>query len=65
MGKPTGFMDYARGEDPARPAGERIGDFEEFHFALSKEVREKQGGRWMNCGVPFCQSGMTLEGKVY
>ena len=36
MGKPTGFMDYARREDPARPAGERIGDFDEFHFALSK-----------------------------
>ena len=65
MGKPTGFMDYARREDPARPAGERIGDFEEFHFALSKAERQKQGGRCMNCGVPFCQSGMTLEGKVY
>ena len=65
MGKPTGFMDYARREDPARPAGERIGDFDEFHSALSKEERQKQGGRCMNCGVPFCQSGMTLEGKVY
>ena len=42
MGKPTGFMDYARREDPARPAGERIGDFEEFHFALSKEERRSR-----------------------
>lgn len=59
MGKPTGFMDYARREDPARPAGERIGDFDEFHFALSKEERQKQGGLLMY-GIP----NMKLDKSV-
>ena len=65
MGKTTGFMDYVRREDPVRDPLERTEDFEEFHGHLPPEKRQEQGGRCMNCGVPFCQSGMELEGKVY
>ena len=65
MGKTTGFMDYVRREDPVRDPLERTEDFEEFHGQLPPEKRQEQGGRCMNCGVPFCQSGMELEGKVY
>ena len=64
MGKSTGFLDYQRKETPERPPLERIGDFQEFHGSLSGAARKEQGGRCMNCGVPFCQSGMTLGGMV-
>ena len=65
MGKTTGFMDYVRREDPVRDPARRVGDYEEFHGVLPPQARQEQGGRCMNCGVPFCQSGMELEGKVY
>ena len=65
MGKPTGFMEYARREDAVRDPAQRVQDWEEFHLPLPAELREQQGARCMNCGVPFCQSGMIWEGKTF
>lgn len=62
MGKVTGFLDYAREENIDVPVEERIKNFKEFHIPLTEEERRKQGARCMNCGVPFCQSGMKLAG---
>ncbi len=66
MGKPTGFLEYARQERPCVPAAERLGSFEEFHRALPPDRRREQGGRCMNCGVPFCQSdyGCPLRNMI-
>ncbi len=64
MGKPTGFLEYQRDNTPVRKPFERIRDFEEFHGTLSIDERRKQGARCMNCGVPFCQSGMILHGMA-
>ncbi len=64
MGKPTGFLEYVRESTPEREPLERIRDFEEFHGRLSEEERRRQGARCMNCGVPFCQSGMMLHGMA-
>lgn len=65
MGKTTGFLEYVRKDDPARPPEERVGDWNEFHLALPNAAREQQGGRCMNCGVPYCQTGMMWEGKAF
>ena len=62
MGKVTGFLDYAREDNKDVPVEERIKNFKEFHIPLTEEERRKQGARCMNCGVPFCQSGMKLAG---
>ena len=62
MGKPTGFLDYAREENPAIEPLVRIENFNEFHPPLDREHRQKQGARCMNCGVPFCQSCVQLAG---
>ena len=62
MGKVTGFLDYAREDNKDVPVEERIRNFKEFHIPLTEEERRKQGARCMNCGVPFCQSGMKLAG---
>lgn len=64
MGKPTGFMDYDRKDTRAVKPTERIKDFNEFHSPLSKEDRKKQAARCMDCGVPFCQSGMIIGGMT-
>lgn len=64
MGKPTGFMDYARQDKTAEQPLERIKHFNEFYTPLSKEEQEVQGARCMACGVPFCQSGRNLMGMA-
>lgn len=61
MGKPTGFMEYERKSNPSLKPIERIKNFQEFHVPLSVEERKMQGARCMECGVPFCQSGIILN----
>ncbi|WP_300417343.1 glutamate synthase subunit beta [uncultured Oscillibacter sp.] len=65
MGKMTGFLEYARQESLDRPPLERVRDWDSFHVPLPEAVRREQGGRCMNCGVPFCQSGMLWEGRTF
>ena len=64
MGKPTGFMEYEREVSTAIAPKERIKNFNEFHVHLSQKKQQTQGARCMACGVPFCQSGMTLMGMT-
>jgi glutamate synthase (NADPH/NADH) small chain len=65
MGKPTGFLEYDRADEPCRAPLERVRDWDEFHIALPDEIREQQGARCMNCGVPFCQAGLLINGKAF
>lgn len=64
MGKPTGFMEYKREVSAAAAPMERIKHFREFHEHLPREKQQLQGARCMECGVPFCQSGMMLCGMA-
>lgn len=64
MGKPTGFMEYEREVSTAAEPLERIKHFREFHEHLPRERQMLQGARCMECGVPFCQSGMMLCGMA-
>ena len=64
MGKATGFLDYDRKESQAIDPKERIKNFNEFHIPLSTEEQQRQGARCMDCGVPFCQSGMPIKGMT-
>lgn len=64
MGKPTGFLEYDRITSAADAPRERIRNFNEFHAPLREEEQKKQGARCMECGVPFCQSGIMLGGMV-
>ena len=41
MGKPTGFMEYAREDAPASPKA-RIQNYNEFHEELSETERKQQ-----------------------
>ena len=56
MGKATGFLEYARQENPYRDESKRLGDFDDLHLPQPAEARRCQAARCMGCGVPFCQS---------
>ena len=64
MGKPTGFMEFKRMAKKRTEPLERIKNFNEFYIPLNEENRKQQAARCMNCGVPFCQSGMVLNGMM-
>ncbi|MGN0661059.1 MAG: glutamate synthase subunit beta [Oscillospiraceae bacterium] len=64
MGKSTGFLDYKRANNPSKSPKDRIKDYCEFHPQMDKTERQIQGARCMNCGVPFCQSGVSFGGGV-
>ena len=56
MGKPTGFMEIARVENPYRDEAARLRDYADLHLPQPTDARRAQASRCMNCGVPFCQS---------
>ncbi len=64
MGKPTGFMEYQRMLPPDRKPEERVKDWLEFHDTISEEERRRQGARCMDCGIPFCHSGIMIRGAA-
>lgn len=64
MGKSTGFMEYDRKVSRAVEPLDRIKNFNEFHIPITNEDRKIQGARCMDCGVPFCQSGILIGGMA-
>lgn len=64
MGKPTGFIEITRQTSTELPPRERVQNFNEFHVPLHQDEQQAQGARCMDCGVPFCQSGMMLGGMA-
>lgn len=64
MGKPTGFLEYDREVGENRKPKERLQDYKEFHQTLDLEQQCIQGARCMDCGIPFCQSGVLISGMV-
>ncbi len=64
MGKPTGYIDYMRELPRERSPKERIMDWDEFRLDLDEESLQRQAARCMDCGVPFCHSGIMLNGMA-
>jgi glutamate synthase (NADPH/NADH) small chain len=63
MGKPTGFMEYARVEADYRPIDERVSDYSELTLPTDKETIMRQSARCMDCGVSFCHAGVIVDGS--
>lgn len=63
MADPFGFLKYARKDNPYRPVEERVKDWQELQTPLSVEERQEQAARCMNCGIPFCHTGIFYGGK--
>ncbi len=64
MGKPTGFMEYTREVPADRAPLERLKDWDEFHLHMDDEELRTQGARCMDCGIPFCHSGVLISGMA-
>ena len=57
-------MEYDRKNETAQEPLERIKHFNEFHTPMREKDRREQASRCMDCGVPFCQSGMMIHGMA-
>lgn len=64
MGKATGFLEYKKEGAKATAPLERIKNFNEFHTPLDEQAQRRQAARCMDCGVPFCQAGVTIKGMT-
>ena len=63
MGKLKGFIEYERTDEGLVPVKKRVKNYKEFTLKPSDEKLKEQGGRCMDCGVPFCHSGCPLGNK--
>ncbi|WP_269526941.1 glutamate synthase subunit beta [Coraliomargarita parva] len=61
MGKATGFMEFERKPIADRDPIERLKDWEETHVHFKEDLVRTQGARCMDCGTPYCHTGMTLS----
>jgi glutamate synthase (NADPH/NADH) small chain len=64
MGKPTGFMEFQRELPVDRSPLERVKDWREFHEHFAEAKLRQQGGRCMDCGIPFCHTGTLISGMA-
>jgi glutamate synthase (NADPH/NADH) small chain len=64
MGKITGFLEWQRIAEAADPVNVRVRHFGEFIHALDDASAAKQGGRCMDCGIPFCQTGCPVNNII-
>jgi glutamate synthase (NADPH/NADH) small chain len=64
MGKVTGFLEFERKDESYSPVAKRLENYKEFTIPLKEEELKKQGGRCMDCGIPFCHSGCPLGNLI-
>ena len=64
MGKVTGFVDFGRTPPERRPPAQRVGDYDEYYRRWSNAQAIEQGGRCMDCAVPFCHMGCPLGNVI-
>ena len=64
MGKPTGFLEYARETPARRPVSERVNDWLEIYQPMPEEGVKIQAARCMDCGVPFCHTGCPVNNLI-
>lgn len=61
MGKATGFMEYLREVAAEVSPQERIQNWDEFHLHMEDDRLQTQGARCMDCGTPFCHTGLEIS----
>ncbi len=64
MGKVTGFVEFGRTPPERRSPSERISDYQEYYHRWSDQQAAEQGGRCMDCAVPFCHMGCPLGNVI-
>ena len=64
MADPKGFLTTPRETPKRRPVDVRIKDWHEVYEPQSMEHLQKQAGRCMDCGIPFCHQGCPLGNLI-
>src|SRR5258708_4943783 len=64
MGETTGFMKHGRELPKRRPIPVRVADWREVYEDFPAEKVRVQGGRCMDCGIPFCHTGCPLGNLI-
>ncbi len=64
MADPKGFITTPREMPTRRPVDVRIQDWREVYEPQSFEHLQKQAGRCMDCGIPFCHNGCPLGNLI-
>lgn len=64
MGDPRGFLTTPRELPTRRPVDVRIQDWKEVYEDQPIETLQKQAGRCMDCGIPFCHQGCPLGNLI-
>ncbi|MCX6427844.1 MAG: glutamate synthase subunit beta [Actinobacteria bacterium] len=64
MGDPKGFITTPRELPQRRAVDVRIQDWKEVYEPQSFEHLQKQAGRCMDCGIPFCHQGCPLGNLI-
>jgi glutamate synthase (NADPH/NADH) small chain len=64
MADPRGFMTTPRQVPSRRPVDVRIRDWKEVYEPQPLEDLQKQAGRCMDCGIPFCHQGCPLGNLI-
>ncbi|MEU4742982.1 glutamate synthase, partial [Actinosynnema sp. NPDC023658] len=57
MADPRGFLTTGRETPRTRPVFLRLRDWREVYEEFERPRLEKQAGRCMDCGIPFCHQG--------
>lgn len=61
MGKATGFMEFLREVAEEISPLDRLRNWDEFHLPMPEEYLQNQGARCMDCGTPFCHTGLEIS----
>jgi glutamate synthase (NADPH/NADH) small chain len=61
---PKGFLTTQRQTPKRRPVDVRIRDWKEVYEEQPFEQLQKQAGRCMDCGIPFCHQGCPLGNLI-
>ena len=64
MADPKGFMNTAREIPVRRPVDLRLRDWREVYEPFAAARLERQAGRCMDCGIPFCHNGCPLGNLI-
>ena len=64
MADPKGFLTTSRQTPKRRPVDVRIKDWKEVYEAQDFADLQKQAGRCMDCGIPFCHQGCPLGNLI-
>jgi glutamate synthase (NADPH) small chain len=64
MADPRGFLTTPRETPGRRPVDVRIQDWREVYEDFEEQRLEKQAGRCMDCGIPFCHQGCPLGNLI-